>query len=235
MVREEWVTKFVRTYAVRLALDFVHRFRQGAMGMAEVPAHSEPVSIERVDEVMKATGLWWAIAGGWAIDLWLGVQTREHHDVEVVVRRIDQGAVRAALVDDWELLCLDPLRSGWRSWSGHRIEPPAFQLQARGAGGAFDLFLETADDEHWSYRRAATVRRRLAEVTATTASSVPVVRPEVQLLYMATSGEPKNADDFAIAAPRLGRAARAWLVEALGLAHPGHPWLVSLAGVGAEL
>ena len=34
-----------------------------------------------VAKVMKQHAVWWAIAGGWAIDLWLGATTREHHDV----------------------------------------------------------------------------------------------------------------------------------------------------------
>ena len=43
-----------------------------------------------VAEVMEPLSVWWAIAGCWAIDLWLGATTREHHDVEVVVRRRGQ-------------------------------------------------------------------------------------------------------------------------------------------------
>jgi hypothetical protein len=43
---------------------------------------------------MTRVGVPWAFAGGWAIDLWFGEQTRPHHDVEVVVHRRDQEAVR---------------------------------------------------------------------------------------------------------------------------------------------
>src|SRR4051794_3932232 len=32
---------------------------------------------------------WW-IAGGWAIDLWLGQQTREHVDLDIVTLRTNQ-------------------------------------------------------------------------------------------------------------------------------------------------
>ena len=44
---------------------------------------------------------WW-IAGGWAIDLFLGKVTREHEDVDVAILRIDEKAFRTYL-KSWEL------------------------------------------------------------------------------------------------------------------------------------
>jgi hypothetical protein len=35
----------------------------------------------------------------------------------------------------------------------------------------------------------------------------------------------KDEADFSRVLPRLDRQARGWLREALGLAHPGHPWI----------
>ena len=61
-----------------------------------------------VGATMDRLGIWSAVAGGWAIDLWLGEQTRDHHDIEVVVRRCDQHRLHAALSADWELFALDP-------------------------------------------------------------------------------------------------------------------------------
>ena len=107
-----------------------------------------------VAEVMSDVGVWWGMGGGWAIDLWLGEQTREHHDVEVVVRRCDQAAVHAVLAANWELRCLDPPGSGWREWNGAPIEHPAFQLQARSSTIEFDIFTETVDDATWRFRRS---------------------------------------------------------------------------------
>ena len=182
------------------------------------------LDVSAVAGVMNDVGVWWAVAGGWAIDLWLGEQTREHHDIEVAIRRADQRTMRQALDKTWELYCLDPPGSDWRRRSGGRIEQPAFQLQARSALGEFDVFLETVDDSEWQYRRDSRVRRPLLDVTTMTPSG-PVVRPEVQLLYMATSDELKNADEFSHAAPRLDVDTRAWLKRHLTIAHPDHAWL----------
>ena len=177
---------------------------------------------------MNEVGVWWAVAGGWAIDLWLGEQTRDHHDVEVVVRRCDQSAVRAALRHRWELYCLDPPGSGWRPWNGVTIKPPAFQLQARSPTTEFDIFTETADQMVWRFRRDERITRPVSEVTMHGASGIPIVRPEVQLLYMAKAMEAKNIHDFEIARPRLGRDAACWLADALTITLPDHHWIRAL-------
>ena len=177
---------------------------------------------------MRGVGVWWAVAGGWALDLWLGEQTREHHDVEVVVQRQDQLALHAGLSNEWELQCLDPPGSGWRRWSGERIELPAFQLQARSPAGEFDIFLETTRGDSWCFRRDERIERPMSEFTTITDAGIPIVRPEVQLLYMAKSNEPKHAHDFAVTRPTLDDQSASWLVRSLALAHPGHAWLNQL-------
>jgi hypothetical protein len=59
-------------------------------------------------------------------------------------------------------------------------------------------------------------------------AGIPVVRPGIQLLYMATSSEPKNQQDFETARPRLDDEAASWLRDALLLLQPEHPWLQRL-------
>jgi hypothetical protein len=178
-----------------------------------------------VASTMRPLDVRWAVAGGWAIDLWLDRQTRDHHDVEVVVPRSEQMRVRASLGDEWQFSCLDPPGTGWRPWRGHPLRPPAFQLQATSANRAFDVFLEEIDGGVWHYRRNAAQRLPADEVIVASASGIPVIRPEVQLLYMATSNEPKNASDFDVALPHLGSGARTWLRRALETCHPGHRWI----------
>jgi PAS domain-containing protein len=176
--------------------------------------------------VMSELSVWWAVAGGWAIDLWLDEQTREHHDVEVAVRRRDQGQIYSALCRDWELLCLDPPGQPWRPWrAGEVLSAPAFQVQARSAERDFDLFLETIDDGVWTFRRDDRIRLPLDEVWVATEAGVPVIRPHIQLLYMAKSDEPKNQHDFDVVRPRLSDVEVDWLRRSLTLVLPGHRWI----------
>jgi hypothetical protein len=58
---------------------------------------------------------------------------------------------------------------------------------------------------------------------------VPIVAPEVQLLYKARHAQKKDEHDFELVVPHLRGAPRAWLRAALELVHPGHRWIQALA------
>ena len=64
-------------------------------------------------------------------------------------------------------------------------------------------------------------------MTVVSGSGIPILRPEIQLLYMASSTEPKNQHDFDITRPRLGPDAASWLVETLAICYPGHRWTMA--------
>jgi hypothetical protein len=60
------------------------------------------------------------------------------------------------------------------------------------------------------------------------ATGIPIVRPEVQLLYMAKAMEDKNLRDFETARPELGDDDAHWLADALSVTLPDHPWIRAL-------
>ena len=51
------------------------------------------------------------------------------------------------------------------------------------------------------------------------------LRPEVQLLHKAPGLREKDQADFDACLDLLEPGRREWLRTALGIAHPGHPWL----------
>jgi hypothetical protein len=64
----------------------------------------KPMSVDDAVDLMSGLRLPWWVAGGWAIDLFLGRQTRPHGDIDLLVRREDQFAVQAYLADKGLLL-----------------------------------------------------------------------------------------------------------------------------------
>lgn len=62
----------------------------------------QALSVEDVAALLEGLAARWWVAGGWAIDLFLGTTTRQHQDVEVAVLRPDQLAAQAHL-DGWDL------------------------------------------------------------------------------------------------------------------------------------
>jgi len=174
-------------------------------------------------------GPWW-IAGGWAIDLFVGRVTREHEDVEVGVFMSDQEAIRSLLADrDLRRVRNDT----WEPWrAGDPIELPEFQIQARSvtsvAPDVFDVFLNPLDGDDWVSRRHDGLRIPADQIMVRSDSGIPFLRPEIQLLYKAKHHRPKDEADFEEALPSLDPDARRWLRDALARYHPGDPWIVPL-------
>ena len=166
--------------------------------------------------------------------------TRPHEDLEVGILRDDQGALRSCLAG-WELLKSE--RQGWLDpWEDDdRLELPVHQVFARPPGseplrqpwepGGDELQFFLNDVEHgvWVCRRDSSIRRPLAEVWTRSASGLPIVAPEIQLLYKAKHHLEKDEHDFQVTVPRLSPAQREWLRRSLEIAHPGDPWLAPLA------
>lgn len=177
---------------------------------------------------------WW-IAGGWAIDLFLGRQTREHDDLDVQILRRDQLAVRT-LLGTWDVqAALQPPRDEtwpFRPWLlGERFDPTIHDIWCRPDASqpwVFQLMIADARDEWWIFRRMPTIQRPLANLGNVTEEGIPYVAPEVQLLYKAKNLRPKDEADFMHALPELSQEQRTWLREALSQSDRSHPWLVHL-------
>lgn len=167
---------------------------------------------------------WW-IAGGVAIDLFVGRRTRDHGDLDVEVLASDQDHVRR-LLDGWELAVAHDGRL--REWKPHeRLTPGRGSLWCRpraDAPWALQVLVADADGDEWIFRRDPRIRRPLAGVVRRTAHGVPYLAPELQLLFKAKSVRPVDQADFDAARPLLDPAALEWLATALDIAHPDHPW-----------
>ncbi len=60
-----------------------------------------PLSVAEIGELFEGVAIPWWIAGGLAIDLFVGHMTRPHHDADVEVLRRDQSMV-PAILDGWD-------------------------------------------------------------------------------------------------------------------------------------
>ena len=49
-----------------------------------------PLSPSEVFNLLENISIPWWIAGGWAIDLFIGHKIREHKDIEILIKRKDQ-------------------------------------------------------------------------------------------------------------------------------------------------
>lgn len=168
---------------------------------------------------------WW-IAGGWALDLFLGKVTRPHKDLDIGVFRRDAARVLAAL-PGWEffeakdgtltqIVAGNPPRAEVNSLWCRRADTALWELE---------LMLDELVDDRWIFRRDPRIDRPLATAFRRTAEGIAYLSPEIQLLYKARATRTQDQADFDRVVPRLDSEARTWLHGALARMDPDHPWL----------
>jgi hypothetical protein len=181
----------------------------------------EPLPLPAVAALLAPLDVPWWIAGGWAIDLFVGRQTRQHHDVDVGLLRRDQAVLHHTLAG-WELHCADP-PGQLRPWPvGESLPVGIHDIWARPSPSSpwqVQFMLNESEGDDWVYRRNAAVRMPLVVAVRRSADGLPYLAPEIQLLFKARSSapRPRDAADLALARPLLDRAARSWLDAAIQL------------------
>jgi hypothetical protein len=186
---------------------------------------------DKVAELLDGVAVPWYVAAGWAIELFLREQRREHEDLEIAVpnTRFDEladvleGFEVCVITDRAEATPLaearDRLMDTHQTW----IREPAT------GSWRFDVFREPSDGDTWICRREPAIRMPYARLIERTEDGIPYGRPEVVLLFKAKHAhEGKNAGDFEVVLPRLEPERRTWLRDALERVHPGHQWLEAL-------
>ena len=171
---------------------------------------------------------WW-IAGGWALDLFLGRQTRPHQDLDVGILRRDVRGVLDAL-SGWEFFeASDGELSGPLAGEPRRQVNSLWGRLAGTDEWLLELMLDDAEGAEWVFRRDRGVRRALADAIRHNPERIAYLAPEIQLLYKASHLRPQDQADFLRVAPHLAHEPRAWLHDALTRSSPRHPWLPALA------
>ena len=180
----------------------------------------DPVEVRRL--LRDYPHPWW-IAGGWAIDMFLGRKTRHHEDIDVGLFRRDAVDMRA-LLRDWDVQWA--LGGRFRPWEIDDVPGPdednVWVRPRPDAAWAFQLMLNPGDESTWVYHRVPTITRPLEEVIQRTGDGIPYLAPEVQLLYKAGSSmgvRPKDQVDFDNVVPALDDGRRAWLRDVLPSDH----------------
>jgi hypothetical protein len=190
----------------------------------------EPYTPPQVASLLAGMAAPWWVVGGWAVDAFTGV-SREHEDIDIAFLRVDLPTILQHLSPGlciWSNLSgtVRPLRKPEDLIEGSR------QLWVRPDGQSpwvMDLAMTPHDGETWISPRDDRIRRPLADATFLAADGVRYLRPELVLFMKAKMARAKDDRDLEVILPRLDRATRDWLRDAIALVHPGHRWLEHLA------
>ena len=176
------------------------------------PTDPVPEDVARVAELMSKFGHPWALAGGWAVDAWLGRLTREHGDVDLAV--FDQQPL-FELLAGWQLIAHEETKAneGADLWDGRplvlpahihgrpperrgplpeRFDPSGMRIVSTKDGFGLDIQLAERSrtgrmaGQHWVLNAEPRVSMRLADCIRQSSWGLPMVAPEVILFFKAT-------------------------------------------------
>lgn len=180
----------------------------------------------------------WALCGGWAVDAFIGEETRVHNDIDIVIFEDGQRALFEHL-QGWDMVAHAkdmPDQGTDERWDGRPLALPAhihipgvFHYE-NGAilskdGFVIDAQVNAAMDGEWQIREQVTAP--LSEAIYESAWGLPTVVPEVLLLYKAMERRRRDERDFQALLPRLAESQRRWLHDAIERLR--HPWQEALA------
>jgi GrpB-like predicted nucleotidyltransferase (UPF0157 family) len=174
----------------------------------------------------------WCVSSGWALDAFMGVPSRYHYDLDLLIWREDQFALREHLLAaGWELHV--PVDGVYRPWAADEfLELPIHQVHARKDGRFLDILLAERDQQFWRFRRKLEITHELSSVMLPSSLGVKMLAPEIVLLFKSRSAggnaRSKDNQDFARVLGFLTSEARAWLRSAIQETNPEHPWLEQL-------
>ncbi|GGH77393.1 hypothetical protein JOD43_001355 [Pullulanibacillus pueri] len=192
----------------------------------------KPLSVSEIKHVFSHLSVTWAIAGGWALDLYLGKKTRIHDDIDIVILRQDQPTVFHYLSKHWMLYKAE--NGEVDLWKEGEYLPSINDIWIRKSANdpwAFQLMFVDTLDSLWIYKRDRSIRRELEDVFLMTSDGIKYLKPEIQLLYKGGSSHirAKDQHDFLTLLPSLTPQAKEWLRTALIKQIPsGHQWIDAL-------
>ena len=175
----------------------------------------------------------WAVCGGWAIDLFLNRITRSHKDVDFVILRRDQLVIQEHLLSrGWFLeKAVNGQLVPWQI--GEWIDLPVHTILCKypkASPDLVELLFNEVDEVNFFFRRNHSITLPLGKMIISTASGIPILAPEIVLLYKSANPEDPSAGiDFKNVLPELSPETCDWLADALRKLYPIHIWLEDLS------
>ncbi|WP_306430262.1 nucleotidyltransferase domain-containing protein [Siminovitchia terrae] len=188
-----------------------------------------PLTVSEINEVFSDIPLRWCIAGGWALDLHLCKQTREHSDIDVIITRGEQLIAYQYLNRDWMLYkAEDGKLDLWEDGEYLNSTNDIWVSKSSETPWAFQIMIIDTEENSWIYNKDKSVRRPIDNIFLKTIEGIPYLRPEIQLLHKAGGSQVREKDfnDFQTMLPSLLPQEKAWLKSALNRQFPGgHAWV----------
>ena len=166
----------------------------------------------------------WCIAGGWGLDLWLGKPTRMHSGVVFSVLRDHQIELRDYL-HDWSFK-VHAMTGKLVPWTDRQLLMlPVNELYIEHKSGQrLHVLFNESDGIDWHYSYNYRITLNMSKWITKGNGQLPVIAPEISLLYKSKTMQPQDQLDFNSIIPHLDEDTRNWLRGAILQTTPNHPW-----------
>lgn len=179
---------------------------------------------QRITSLMSEFNETWFFAGGWAIDLFIGRETRQHQDIEIALFRKDQLNLKEYL-KEWDFKKV--IKGKFYTWENELLALPIHEIHAlnKSNGDKLEVLLNETKDYDWRFRRDLRISHPLKSVWSYSDTGIPYLNPEIVLLYKVKNTREKDHQDFMATVGNLDVERRKWLQYAIKLHEPEHKWL----------
>jgi hypothetical protein len=196
-----------------------------AVSEARLGHDDVPEAVARAAELMSTFPGRWFLCGGWAVDAWVGGQTRDHLDVDLGVFEGDLEALRLHL-EGWQLIAHDEADpDSTEPWAGRRLMLPAHIHARRDSFPELDVQACEQSGDEWLLSREPRLAVELGAAVEKSPWRLPALVPELILYYKALELRSQDEADFETLLPGLTEWQKNWLRQAIGRGQPEHPWL----------
>ena len=179
---------------------------------------------QKITSLMSGFNKTWFFAGGWAIDLFIGRETRHHQDIEIALFRKDQLNLKEYLIE-WDFKKV--VKGRFYTWENEFLELPVHEIHAlkKSNGDKLEVLLNETMDYDWKFRRDLRISYPLNSVWSYSDTGIPYLKPEIVLLYKVKNTRDKDDQDFRTILGSLDNERKEWLWYAIQLHEPEHEWL----------
>lgn len=177
-----------------------------------------PYSLEQIKLLFSAADFKWGIAGGWAIDLYIERQTRQHEDIDILILSCEQ----QKLFNYLKRFTIYVAKDGKLSiWSGQKIDDSCslWVSELQSTPFIFEILLIDAVEDKWIYKRDGRISGELNSLFIDSKYDMRIVAPEIQLLYKlgASSVREKDIQDLKAIYKFISTSQLEWLKSSLNL------------------
>ena len=209
--------------------------------------------LEQADRMLKGHGFDYAFCGGYAIDLFLGYESRSHGDIDILAYWSDRDSIilymqslgfqiyemlgggRAHHITDIQnqrkekrnIFCCKENCELVQIWKTEENE--IFIVDFHHIGQSQLNFIEflfnDKTDSEFLYARNHDVKRKLRDAILSY-QGMPYLAPEICLLYKSTDTEREGyRQDYQLASSRISAEQLGWLNDSIDFLYPrGHKW-----------